>query len=231
MLRLENVVLRQGDFSLTANLELEANQIVAILGPSGAGKSTLLAALAGFLPLAAGRVLWQGRDISALAPAARPMSILFQDANIFAHMTARDNVAIGIRPNLKLRKEDWAEVDRALDRVGMGGLASRRPAALSGGQIARIALARVLVRARPLMLLDEPFSALGPGLRAEMLDLVEQLARETGALVLMVSHQPRDAVTVASQVVLVAEGRAHPPVATAEIFANPPASLRDYLGE
>lgn len=231
MLRLENIVLRQGDFSLTADLELEAKRIIAVIGPSGSGKTTLLGGLAGFVPLAAGRILWKGRDLSGLAPAVRPVSILFQDANLFGHMNARDNVAIGIRPNLKLGHEEWGRVDQALEHVGMSGLGARRPAALSGGQIARVALARALVRARPLMLLDEPFSALGPGLKAEMLELVAQLARETGALVLMVSHDPRDALAIASQVVLVAEGHAQPPVTTAEIFANPPNSLRDYLGE
>lgn len=231
MLTLENVVIRQGDFSLSADLQVAGGQIVAILGPSGAGKSTLLAALAGFLPLAAGRLLWEGRDIGALPPVARPMSILFQDGNLFGHLDARQNVGLGMRPDLKLGQEQWAEVERALARVGMAELSTRKPAALSGGQIARVALARALVRARPLMLLDEPFSALGPGLRAEMLALVAELAGETGALVAMVSHEPRDAQAIADQVLLVTDGRVAPPVPTGEIFANPPAGLRAYLGE
>ena len=230
MLAFDKVLIRQGGFLLAADFEVTGGQIVAVLGPSGAGKSTLLSALAGFLPLAEGRILWRGRDITPLPPAERPMSILFQDGNLFPHLSARQNVGLGLRPDLRLSTEDWRAVDRALERVGMAGLGGRRPAALSGGQAARVALARALVRARPLMLLDEPFSALGPGLRAEMLALVAELARESGALVLMVSHEPRDARAIAREVVLVAEGRAHAPVATAGIFANPPEALRDYLG-
>ncbi len=231
MLIFDKVVIRQGEFSLAADFEVAGGQIVAVLGPSGAGKSTLLSALAGFLPLTEGRILWQGRDIGALPPAGRPLSILFQDGNLFPHMSARRNVGLGLRPDLRLSHEEWRAVDEALERVGMAGLGARRPAALSGGQAARVALARALVRARPLMLLDEPFSALGPALRAEMLALVAKLARESGALVLMVSHEPRDAQAIAREVVLVSEGRAHAPVATGEIFANPPAALQSYLGE
>jgi len=230
VLQLDNVTIRQGDFALSADIQVAGPQVVAILGPSGAGKSTLLAALAGFLPVHEGRILWQGTPITDLPPAARPMSILFQDGNLFAHMSARDNVGLGVCATLRLDAAEWRKVDHALERVGMAGLGARKPAALSGGQIARVALARALVRARPLMLLDEPFSALGPGLRAEMLVLVAELARETSALVLMVSHEPRDAQAIAQEVILVAEGKAHAPVATQEIFANPPEALRDYLG-
>ena len=231
MLTLENLVIRQGDFVLGADMKIIGKQIVAVLGPSGAGKSTLLAALAGFLPLAEGRMLWQGRDIGALPPARRPMSILFQDGNLFPHMDARQNVGLGLRANLKLSSQEWAQVENALERVGMDGLGGRKPAMLSGGQIARVALARALVRARPLMLLDEPFSALDPGLKAEMLALVAELAQESGALVLMVSHEPRDAKTIADQVLLVAQGAVHPPVGTDDIFASLPEALRAYLGK
>ncbi len=230
MLTLDNMLIRQGDFTLAADLQIAGGQIVAVLGPSGAGKSTLLAALAGFLPLSEGRISWQGRDITALPPAARPVSILFQDGNLFPHLNARQNVGLGLRPDLRLSEAQWAEVDRALERVGMEGLEARRPAALSGGQVARVALASALVRARPLMLLDEPFSALGPGLKAEMLTLVAELARETGALVLMVSHAPGDARAIADQVLLVADGQVQPPLPTGEIFAQPPEALRAYLG-
>ncbi len=230
MLTLDNMLIRQGDFTLAADLQLAGGQIVAVLGPSGAGKSTLLAALAGFLPLSEGRITWQGRDITALPPAARPVSILFQDGNLFPHLNARQNVGLGLRPDLRLNEAQWAEVDRALERVAVEGLEARKPAALSGGQVARVALARALVRARPLMLLDEPFSALGPGLKAEMLALVAELARETGALVLMVSHAPGDARAIANQVLLVADGQVQPPLPTGEIFAQPPEALRAYLG-
>ena len=216
---------------LRANMELPAQGIVAVLGPSGAGKSTLLDAIAGFLPLRYGRILWQGRDISGLRPAQRPVSILFQDGNVFPHLTVSENVALGLHPSLKLSAADRAKVSRALARVGLDGLSDRRPAELSGGQAARVALARALIRARPIMLLDEPFGALGPGLKAEMLELVRDLACETGALVLMVSHDPQDARAIAGLVVLVDAGVAHAPVETGLLFQNPPPALAAYLGE
>lgn len=230
MLELNNMRLEQGDFTLTADFTIPKGRIVAVLGPSGAGKSTLLAAIAGFLPIQGGSILWDGSQMGARAPAKRPMSILFQDNNLFPHMSARDNVALGLSPALRLTDTEWLRVENALERVGLAGLAARKPAALSGGQNARVALARALLRARPIMLLDEPFGALGPGLKAEMLGLVAELAEETGATVLFVTHSPEDAKTLAQDVVWVENGTALAPHQVAEIFANPPPGLAAYLG-
>ena len=230
MLELNKIELQHGAFSFRADLKLAAGDIVAVLGPSGAGKSTMLAAIAGFLPLSSGQILWQGGNISDLAPAQRPVSMLFQDNNLFPHMTARENTGLGINPSLRLSADDWTRVDAALERVALIGLGGRKPAELSGGQAARVSLARALVRAQPLMLLDEPFGALGPGLKAEMLALVRDLAREAGASVLMVSHDPEDALTIAQQVVWIEAGVAQTPRPTAEIFADPPAEMARYLG-
>ena len=230
MLTLDGVVLRQGDFSLVADFTVEAGARVAVIGPSGAGKSTLLSLIAGFLQPDAGRVIWQGRDITTTVPGARPVAMLFQDNNLFPHLTVAENVGLGIRPDLRLSQEQRGRVEDALARVGLAGYGARKPAALSGGQQSRAALARVLVQDRPLVLLDEPFAALGPALKAEMLDLVEAVLDETGAGLLMVSHDPADARRIASETILVAEGRAEGPVATSDLLDNPPPVLRAYLG-
>lgn len=230
VLELNSIITRQGGFTLSADLNISAGRIVAVLGPSGAGKSTLLAAIAGFVPIETGRIRWQGTDLTDLPPAQRPVSILFQDNNLFPHMNARDNVALGLNPSLRLSPDQWAQVDTALDRVGLIGLGARKPAALSGGQNARVALARALLRARPIMLLDEPFGALGPGLKAEMLRLVADLAKETGASVLIVSHDPEDARAISHDVVWVDAGIAHSPHSTEEIFNLPPKALSAYMG-
>lgn len=230
MLRLEDVTIRQGDFRLTAGFDLPEGARVALLGPSGAGKSTLLGAVAGFVPLAAGRILWAGRDMAPLAPGARPLSILFQDNNLFPHLSAAQNVGLGLRPDLRLSSGDRERVAAALERVGLGGLGARRPAELSGGQAGRVALARVLLRARPLLLLDEPFAALGPALKAEMLGLVADILSETGATLLMVTHDPRDAESLCDSIVLVDEGAARAPAPTGALLADPPPALRAYLG-
>jgi thiamine transport system ATP-binding protein len=230
MLRLDRVVLAQGTFRLTADWAVEPGARVAVMGPSGAGKSTLLMAVAGFLAPAAGRILWQGRDMAGQAPGKRPVSMLFQDQNLFPHLTLAQNLGLGLSPRLRLTSADDAQIAAALDRVGLAGMGARRPAELSGGQAGRAALARALLRARPMLLLDEPFAALGPAMKADMLALVAGIAAETGALVLMVTHDPGDARAFAERVIVVDDGIAAPPVATAALFAAPPPGLRDYLG-
>lgn len=230
MLRIEAVRIVQNDFALEADWSIEAGQRVAVIGPSGGGKSTLLLAIAGFVPLAAGRILWSGQDLAALSPGDRPLSLLFQDQNLFSHLTIAQNLGLGLKPSLKLTSNQQAQIEAALERVGLAGMGARRPGALSGGQQGRAALARSLLRARPLLLLDEPFAALGPALKAEMLALVSQVAQATGAAVLMVTHDPADAKRFADQTVLVADGMAHPPQQTAQLFANPPGALAAYLG-
>ncbi|TCM87594.1 ATP-binding cassette domain-containing protein [Rhodovulum steppense] len=230
MLRLERLGIVQGAFRLSADLAIETGRIIALLGPSGAGKSTLLDVIAGFLPPTSGRVLWNDADLAPLPPGARPVSMLFQDNNLFPHLSAAQNVGLGLRPDLRLSADQRSAVDLALTRVGLEGLGARKPAELSGGQRSRVALARMLLRGRPLMLLDEPFAALGPALKAEMLGLVAELARETGATVLLVTHDPADAGAIADETVLVADGIAHPPRPTRALLADPPAALRAYLG-
>ena len=230
MLQLDHLTLAQGTFRLTADWSAAPGSRIAIMGPSGAGKSSLLAAIAGFLPLTGGVVRWGGQDLAALPPGKRPLTILFQDQNLFPHLTVAQNLGLGLRADLRLDREDWARVDRALARVDLVSLGSRSAAKLSGGQASRAALARALLRARPILLLDEPFAALGPALRQEMLVLVREVADETDALVLLVTHDPQDALGLGGQTAFVEGGMVAPPVETAALFANPPAALRAYLG-
>lgn len=230
MLTLEQLDIRQDTFELRADFALATGAIAAVIGPSGAGKSTLLNVIAGFFAPVDGRVLWMGQDITALPPAQRPVAMLFQDNNLFPHLTVAQNVGLGIRPDLRLSRQDQTRVAQALTRVGLSGLEGRKPSALSGGQQGRVALARVLVQRCPLILLDEPFAALGPALKNEMLDLVAALAAETGATLLMVSHDPADARRIAPLVIIVADGVALPPQPTLPLLDNPPPALAAYLG-
>ncbi|MEP1329474.1 ATP-binding cassette domain-containing protein [Pseudophaeobacter sp.] len=230
MLRLEKCKIENGDFSVLADLQVNAGARVAVIGPSGAGKTTLIEAIAGFLPLSQGRIMWGDLDLTDLPPGQRPVAMLFQDGNLFPHLSVAQNAGLGLRANLRLNQAEQAQVQQALERVGLGDLAARKPAALSGGQQSRVALARVLLQKRDLLLLDEPFAALGPALKAEMLDLVAEIATETGATVLMVSHDPQDARRIADAVILVADGKARSPMPTAELLDNPPPVLKDYLG-
>ncbi|MBU2980552.1 thiamine ABC transporter ATP-binding protein [Lentibacter algarum] len=231
MLELDKILVRQGAFSLAADCKIEAAKRLVITGPSGAGKSTLLSVIAGFFAPSKGRILWQEREITQATPSERPVAMLFQDGNLFPHLTVWQNAALGLRPSLKLNQDEKARVKAALERVELAEFAQRKPGDLSGGQQSRVALARVLLQDKPLILLDEPFAALGPALRQQMLALVDEIAAERGAGVLMVSHDPQDAKSFADQVILVADGQVHAPRETAEIFANPPAALVAYLGE
>ncbi|MFN4156977.1 MAG: ATP-binding cassette domain-containing protein [Gemmobacter sp.] len=230
MLHLDRLTLTQGPFRLTADWQAPAGARVALIGPSGAGKSTLLNAIAGFLPPTSGRILWQAQDLAPLPPGKRPVSILFQDQNLFPHLSITRNLALGLSPARRLSAADASRIDQALARVGLADLGPRMPAALSGGQQSRAALARALLRARPILLLDEPFAALGPAMKSDMLDLVAQIATDTGATVLLVTHDPADARRLCPLTCLVADGAAHPPQPTTALLNDPPPALAAYLG-
>lgn len=230
MLTLDKLLLTQGDFRLSADFTVPGGARCAVIGPSGAGKSTLLSTIAGFFAPTSGRILWNGKDITDTPPGERPLSMIFQDQNLFPHLTVTQNLGLGLDPSLRLSIIDRAHIDEALQRTGLEGLGARKPGALSGGQQSRVALARALLRARPILLLDEPFSALGPALKAEMLDLVDTIAREQSATVLMVTHDPQDVRDFAELTILIAEGTAHPPQPTAHLLDSPPPALRAYLG-
>lgn len=230
MLTLEDVRASQGAFELRADLAIPAGSRVAIIGASGSGKSTLLNVITGFLPLAGGRLMIEGRDVSEMAPGERPISMVFQDSNLFPHLSVAQNVGLGIRPSLRLNADERTQIDAAIDRVGLAGFGERKPAALSGGQQSRVALARVLLRRKPLLLLDEPFAALGPALRLEMLELVQEIAEQQNLTVMMVTHEPADARALTPLSLFVDAGRVHAPVATEELLNDPPQALRDYLG-
>lgn len=230
MLNFDAVTITNGDFALSAQLSIARGTQVAVIGPSGSGKSTLLEAISGFRDVAAGRITWNGTDLTPLPPGQRPVTMLFQDGNLFPHLTTAQNVGLGLRSSTRLTPAENDIVARALDRVDLTGMDARKPAALSGGQQSRAALARALVQNRDLLLLDEPFAALGPALKTEMLDLVAELAADTAATLLMVSHDPEDARRITDQAILVADGTALAPQPTATLLNAPPPALRDYLG-
>ena len=176
--RLEGVRFAYGGTAFVLDITVDAGAVAAIIGPSGAGKSTLLNLIAGFETPQAGRVLIDGRDVGGLLPAARPVSMVFQDNNLFAHLDVATNVALGINPSGRPTAAQKRAVADALARLGLAGMAGRYPGELSGGERGRVALARATLRDRPVLLLDEPFAALGPALRADMLDLLRAPARD-----------------------------------------------------
>lgn len=232
-----DVVLDAVDFAwpggqrMLFDLMVPAGEIVAVMGPSGSGKSTLLALIAGFERPGAGEIRIAGKDVSSLEPAMRPVSMVFQENNLFAHLDVAANVGLGRSPSLRLTAGDKADIGQALARVGLAGKERRLPRELSGGERQRVALARVLVRDRPVLLLDEAFASLGPALRDEMLDLVEELHASKGMTTIMVTHDPGDARRIASRTALLEAGRIVAVGGTDAMFSGPrSAALERYLG-
>ena len=232
MLRVEAATFHYEDLHMCFSLQVAAGECVAVIGPSGAGKSTLLSLIAGFETLASGRIVIGERDVTTVEPALRPVTIVFQEHNLFPHLDVTANVGLGLSPALRLSPADRHAIDEALDRVGLGGLDARLPGQLSGGQRQRVALARAMVRHRPVLLLDEPFAALGPALRREMLDLLDQLRVERDLAVVMVSHHPADARRIAARTAFVHDGRILEISETDQILAGAPSpELQAYLGD
>ncbi|PZU83805.1 MAG: thiamine ABC transporter ATP-binding protein [Shinella sp.] len=204
---LDGVKLRLGEAAFDFDCHIGAGRITAIAGPSGSGKSTLLNLIAGFERPDSGRVMIAGEDVSGFAPGRRPVSLVFQDNNLFAHLDVFTNVGLGIDPAMRLSAADREAVSTALSRVGLAGYEKRKPATLSGGERQRAAFARALVRRKPVMLLDEPFAALDPGLRSSMADLLIDLHRETGATIVIVSHDPDEVARLAGDVMFLDQGK------------------------
>ena len=233
MINFKQVSCRLGDQKFSFNLQLPLGQVVAIMGASGSGKSTLLNLLAGFIQpqTDAGQILLDGQRVDHLEPSQRPVTSLFQEHNLFAHMSAFNNLALGIRTSLKLTGSEVAQVETALQQVGLAGLGSRLPKQLSGGQRQRVALGRALVRRKPLLLLDEPFSALDPALRQEMSALVKSLTQQHQLTVLLVTHEPRDALELAETVVFIANGRVHWQGPSKDFLQQNDTYIKAYLGQ
>lgn len=216
---------------LSFNFSLQQGDIAALIGPSGAGKSSLLALIAGFLQPDSGDISIHQQSIITQDPAQRPLSMLFQEHNLFPHLTVYENIALGVDPRLKLSAQQQQHVRDAAANVGLEAYLARLPEQLSGGQRQRVALARCLIRQRPLLLLDEPFSALDPALRNDMLKLVQQLAQQQAITVLMITHSPDDAKKIANKCIFVDNGEVKA-FGNTDTLLNQPQQLdlRHYLG-
>jgi molybdate transport system ATP-binding protein len=219
--------VRRGSFTLDARLELPEGEVLAVLGPNGSGKSTLLAVLAGLLAPNDGVVRWRDRHLTrvpgsgSVPPSRRRVGLLGQDALLFPHLTAAENVAFGPRSQGRSRRDATALARRWLERLDVEALADRRPREISGGQAARVALARALAAEPEVLLLDEPLAALdvaaAPGLRQTLADAV----RETGTTTVLVSHDLLDAVVLADRVAVLRDGTVVEEGPRAEVLGAP----------
>ncbi|TDD62985.1 ABC transporter ATP-binding protein, partial [Kribbella antibiotica] len=202
----------RGSFDLDVDLTIAPGEVVALLGPNGAGKSTALRAIAGLLPLGAGRIAlgdetWDEPPRTFRPPDRRPIGVVFQDYLLFNHLTCLENVAFGLRARGVDKHEARAEAARWLETVGLSSYARTRPRALSGGQAQRVALVRALATSPDVLLLDEPLAALDAGttlhVRAELGQHLDRFPGRT----LLVTHDPLDAMVLADRLVIIENGR------------------------
>ncbi|NND89956.1 MAG: ATP-binding cassette domain-containing protein [Granulosicoccus sp.] len=210
MLQLEQVLISLGKRHWEFDLTLQTHGVHALLGRSGSGKSTFLNLVAGFMQPDSGDIRWQGQSLLALAPDRRPVTTLFQQKNLFNHLTVEQNIGLGIHPGLKLSKTEARSITEVLDDVGLQGFERKLPGTLSGGEQQRVALARCLLRRRPILLLDEPFSALDTVTRQEMIMLLSDVIAAYRPCVVMVTHDEEDAVAMQASILRMSDDRILP---------------------
>jgi ABC-type Fe3+/spermidine/putrescine transport system ATPase subunit len=207
-LLVDKLFVRRGDFVVdSGRLEVPAGGILGVVGRSGSGKSTLLEAIAGFVPAQSGTVLVNGVSVERLPPEKRRVALVFQRAALLPHWSLEENLGLGLRVQGVQRASRLRIAREWLARVGLADLGARLPGQISEGQAQRVALARALVVGFPVLLLDEPFSALDPQTRAELRPLVSRLVKETGVAAVFVSHHLDDLQALSDQVVEQVDGR------------------------
>jgi|TARA_B100000085_G_scaffold274973_1_gene292317 thiamine transport system ATP-binding protein len=184
---------------------MEIGNHLSLFGPSGSGKSSVLLGLAGFLPIINGDLIYDDKSISKSEPKDRPFDLLFQENNLFPHLTVSRNILLGLGAKAKMDSQNSHIVNEILDLVGLYKEKNRLPENISGGQRSRTAIARSLIRKKPILLLDEPFSALDFELKNEILALLLRVSRKNNLSIILVSHDPRDVQYLGGDVVLFSE--------------------------
>jgi len=213
------------------SLDIAKGEIFALLGSSGCGKSTLLRMLAGFETPTSGRIVLNGQDLAGLPPYERPLNMMFQSYALFPHLTVWDNIAFGLQRDKLSKDEVASRVENMLKLVQLGKFAKRKPHQLSGGQQQRVALARSLAKQPQLLLLDEPLGALDKKLREqtqiELVNIIEQV----GVTCVMVTHDQEEAMTMASRIAVMSEGRFLQVGTPSDIYETPANRfVADFIG-
>lgn len=201
-LSVDTVSVTYGSLAVVRNVSLSIapGEVIALLGPSGCGKSTLLRAISGLEPISTGTISWEGRDMSRVPPHQRDFGLMFQDGQLFHHLSVAENIAYGLRVRGLARGERSARVTEMLALVGLEGFESRAVTELSGGQQQRVALARSLAPSPQLLMLDEPLSALDRELREQLAGELATMLRETNTTAILVTHDEAEARSIADRV-------------------------------
>lgn len=215
------------DISLT----VEEGSLFTLLGPSGCGKTTLLRMIAGFADVEAGSIWFGEQRIDTLPAHRRNIGMVFQNYAIFPNLTVADNVAYGLRARRAREAEIPSRVEKALERVRLGGYGSRWPHQLSGGQLQRVAIARVLVIEPAVLLFDEPLSNLDAQLRTEMRVEIRRLQQSLGLTAVYVTHDQEEALAISDQIAILRAGRIEQIGSPEEIYHKPQTPfVAEFLG-
>ncbi|MGD1879393.1 MAG: ABC transporter ATP-binding protein [Kiloniellaceae bacterium] len=213
------------------SLDIAQGEFLTLLGPSGSGKTTFLMCLAGFVEASSGRLEEAGTDITRRPAEDRRYGMVFQGYALFPHMTVADNVAFPLRVGRMARSERKARVAEMLETVGLDGYGDRRPRQLSGGQQQRVALARALISHPPVLLLDEPLSALDKNLREQMQEEIKSLHRKTGSTFVFVTHDQTEALSMSSRVAIFNHGQLQQVGTPQEVYEHPTNRfVAEFLG-
>ena len=233
IINIKNVSKHFGDAKAVDNVSLQVRdkEFLALLGPSGCGKTTLLRMLGGFEQPDAGEIFIDGKDMRGLPPNMRPVNMVFQSYAIFPHLTARENIAYGLRVVKTPKHETDQRVREALSLVRMEEFADRHPDKLSGGQRQRIALARALVKKPKVLLLDEPLSALDAKLREVMRAELVNLQKSVGITFVIVTHDQDEALSMAERIAVMQDGAIRQTDAPRALYESPRNKfVADFIG-
>ncbi|MFD2741235.1 ABC transporter ATP-binding protein [Sulfitobacter aestuarii] len=234
LIRFQNVTKKFGEFVAIDDLTLDiyAKEFFALLGPSGCGKTTMMRMLAGFEDPSSGRIDLAGQNIVPVPPNKRAVNMMFQSYALFPHLSIWDNIAFGLRRDKKDKDQIAARVDEMLKLTRLEKFARRKPHQISGGQRQRVALARSLAKAPKLLLLDEPLGALDKKLRQDTQFELMDIQETTGTTFVIVTHDQEEAMTVASRVAVMDEGRIMQVATPAEIYEAPNSVyVADFIGD
>ncbi|MHA6347125.1 ABC transporter ATP-binding protein [Roseivivax sp. CAU 1761] len=234
LIQFRNVTKRFGDFTAIDDLTLDiyAREFFALLGPSGCGKTTLMRMLAGFETPSAGTILLSGEDIAPIPPNRRAVNMMFQSYALFPHLSVWDNIAFGLKREGKSKDEIAPRVEQMLKLTRLERFARRKPHQISGGQRQRVALARSLAKAPKLLLLDEPLGALDKKLRQDTQFELMDIQEKTGTTFVIVTHDQEEAMTVASRVAVMDEGKLIQVATPPEIYEAPNSVyVADFIGD
>lgn len=214
------------------SLEIQRNEFITLLGPSGCGKSTTLRIIGGFVKPDAGRVLFEGKDITGLSPDKRNVNTVFQKYSLFPHMTVAENIAFGLKLKKKSQQYIKDKIEYALKLVNMEGYGNQSPTVLSGGQQQRVAIARAIVNEPKILLLDEPLGALDLKLRHGMQRELMKIKQEVGITFIYVTHDQEEALTMSDRIIVMNQGIIQQMGTSKSIYDEPQnAFVADFIGD